>query len=148
MAYCSGTETESPSKFVPVSEHCQRELASWHRRAPEALAVYRRRVNELAETPEFYDTIVNNCTTNIRVHEVASAEFPLPWDWGILLPGLYPLGIYNAGGMAGDLPFVELESRGYLNLLANEVGYVDDFWIKIRQGVPGFEGYADTHAAN
>ena len=37
------------SLFVPLREYCQRELASWHGRAPEALATYRRRVDALAD---------------------------------------------------------------------------------------------------
>ncbi len=36
------------SKLATVSEHCQRELASWHHRAPAALAAYRQRVDDLA----------------------------------------------------------------------------------------------------
>ncbi len=36
------------AKFTTVGEHCQRELAAWHARAPEALATYRRRVDPLA----------------------------------------------------------------------------------------------------
>lgn len=124
------------------------KLSTSPEEARALLVDYLETVNSIYNEPRWYNTILNNCTTNIRVHEVASAEFPLPWDVGILFPGLYPLGIYNAGGMASDLPFAALESRGYLNLLANEVGYVDDFWMKIRQGVPGFEGFADTHALN
>lgn len=36
------------SKYVPVSEYCQRKLASWHTEAPAALDLYRRRMDPLA----------------------------------------------------------------------------------------------------
>lgn len=36
------------SHFISVREHCQIEMASWQTRAPEALALYRRRVDDLA----------------------------------------------------------------------------------------------------
>ena len=112
------------------------------------LVEYLEAINSIYNKPRWYNTLLSNCTTNIRVHEVASADFPLPWDWGILLPGLYARGIYRDGGMASDLPFKEIETRGYRNPIAKKIGYVDDFWIKIRQDVPGFETIADHPAAS
>lgn len=36
------------ARLIPVSTYCQRKLASWQRRAPEALSAYRRRVDQPA----------------------------------------------------------------------------------------------------
>lgn len=45
------------------------------------------RARALADTPEFYNTLTNNCTTNLRDHVNRVASARLPWGWGVLLPG-------------------------------------------------------------
>ena len=37
--------------YVPLSEYCQMQLACWHARAPQALAIYRQQVEGLASAP-------------------------------------------------------------------------------------------------
>jgi len=45
------------------------------------------RVNALGTTPEFYHTIVNNCTTNIVRHTRKFAAKPIPaWHYSYLFP--------------------------------------------------------------
>jgi len=46
------------------------------------------RINELVERPEFYNTLVNTCATNIvrHLHEVSEARIRW-WDPRLLLPG-------------------------------------------------------------
>ena len=46
-----------------------------------------RRVNKLAREPEFYDTLTNNCTTNIRNHINHLKPDEVPYDYRVLLPG-------------------------------------------------------------
>lgn len=46
-----------------------------------------QRAETLRHDPEFYHTILNNCNTNLRMHVNEVASRPLPWGWGILLPG-------------------------------------------------------------
>lgn len=45
------------------------------------------RARALEEDPEFYNTLLNNCTTNLRDHVNRVATTRLPWGWGVLLPG-------------------------------------------------------------
>ncbi|MGD8276550.1 MAG: DUF4105 domain-containing protein [Gemmatimonadota bacterium] len=45
------------------------------------------RANELAEVPEFYGTLRNNCTTNILQHVNRLAPEPIPFGPRVLLPG-------------------------------------------------------------
>lgn len=45
------------------------------------------RARVLEGTPEFYNTLFNNCTTNLRDHVNRVATTRLPWGWGVLLPG-------------------------------------------------------------
>jgi len=46
-----------------------------------------RRVNKLYAEPEFYDTLTNNCTTNIRNHINHLKPDRVPYDYRVLLPG-------------------------------------------------------------
>ncbi|MGI9428557.1 MAG: DUF4105 domain-containing protein, partial [Bythopirellula sp.] len=45
------------------------------------------RTNELASRPEFYNTVTNNCTTNIARHINRISPRRLRYDYHILLPG-------------------------------------------------------------
>jgi len=47
-----------------------------------------KRVTTLHETPEFYNTVTNNCTTNIAQHinNINGDEFQVPWNINLLLP--------------------------------------------------------------
>jgi hypothetical protein len=47
-----------------------------------------KRINTLYETPEFYNTVTNNCTTNIAQHinNINDKEFQVPWNISLLLP--------------------------------------------------------------
>src|SRR4029078_2407619 len=46
-----------------------------------------KRVNQLHDHPEFYDTLRNNCTTNIARHINAIVPGEVPYDYRVLLPG-------------------------------------------------------------
>lgn len=61
------------------------------------------RVNKLYEEPEFYNTLTNNCTTNLRNHVNRLAPDRIPYDYRILLPA-------HSDRLAFDLGL--LESRG------------------------------------
>lgn len=59
------------------------------------------RVNKLKDKPEFYNTLTNNCTTNIARHinELVPGKIP-PLDYRVLMPGYsdrlaYDLGLLN-----------------------------------------------------
>lgn len=45
------------------------------------------RANQLAEHPEYYDLISNNCTTNLVDHVNRLTPNRIPRDWRVLLPG-------------------------------------------------------------
>jgi hypothetical protein len=51
------------------------------------LVALMERARETQAVPEFYHTLLNNCTTNLvrPVNEATAAE--LPWGWGVLFPG-------------------------------------------------------------
>lgn len=116
--------------------------------AKELLMDMLSKVNQLYEDPAWYNTLLNNCTTTIHAHLAATNEFPMPWNWGVLFPGLYCKSIYNHGGMVSDLPYEELWKRGQLNQPAVKIGRSGDFWKQIRKNVPGFEKYFQEPSSN
>src|SRR5215469_3611454 len=73
---------------------------------------YLRSMNDLHQNPQFYNALTSNCTTNVRVHTVATAPGkPPPWDWRILLNGFADQMLYERGDFDGKLPFADLKNR-------------------------------------
>ena len=58
------------------------------------------RTNQLRDAPEFYDTLTNNCTSNIVRHVNQLKSDSIAFDLRTLLPGLSP-------GLAYDLELIE-----------------------------------------
>jgi hypothetical protein len=101
----------------------------------EAFLEYVRTVNELHETPRWYNAITNNCTTAIR-HQRASTE-RAPWDWRMLVNGLGDQLLYERGGIDRSLPFPELKRISHVTERAKAANDDTDFSEKIRVGLPG-----------
>lgn len=70
-----------------------------------------QRVNEIYRRPEFYDTLRNNCTTNIVRHINALAPGKVPYDYRVLLPGFADSLAYELGLLDRTLPLEELRRR-------------------------------------
>ena len=85
-------------------------------RARAIFLEYLKHLNRLHEHPEFYNAITDNCTTNIRVANVAAAGGKAPpWDWRILLNGKGDELLYQRGFIDRSLPFAELKARSLIN---------------------------------
>ena len=96
-----------------------------------------RRVNKLKDEPEWYDTLSNNCTTNIVRHINTLAPGSVPHDFRVLLPGYADRLAYELGLIDNSLPFAEVRRRARINDLA--LRHRDDphFSLRIRgQDVP------------
>jgi hypothetical protein len=91
-----------------------------------------RRVNQLKTTPELYDSITNNCTTNIVQHINRLAPGKVPQDYRVLLPGFSDQLAYELKLIDTSLPFAETKRRAWLNDLVAK--YRDDphFSARIR----------------
>jgi len=70
-----------------------------------------KRVNQLHERPEFYDTFRNNCTTNIVRHINKLAPNRVPYDYRVLLPGYADELAYELGLIDNTLPLAEVRRR-------------------------------------
>jgi len=91
------------------------------------------RVNQLAERPEFYDTFVNNCTTNIRRHVNDIASERIQYDWRVLLTGYSDRLAYELGLLDTDLSFEETRRRALINYQAYAHRESPDFSQLIRR---------------
>jgi len=92
-----------------------------------------RRVNKLYGHPEFYDTLTNNCTTNIARHVNRIRPGRLPYDLRILLPGLSDQLAYDTGLLRRSGSFAETRRRARVTRLANRYADRRDFSQRIRR---------------
>ncbi len=69
-------------------------------------------------TPEFYNTLTTNCTTNIWLNTRVNPDH-LPFSWKILVSGYIPEYLYETGRLDNSLPFSELEKRAHVNARAH-----------------------------
>jgi hypothetical protein len=91
------------------------------------------RVNKLAKEPEFYDTLSNNCTTNIVNHINRIHPNRVMADLRVLLPGYSDELAYDQGLIARYGTFAETKQRAYVNPLAHRYAGRDDFSELIRR---------------
>jgi hypothetical protein len=97
--------------------------------------VYLERINELADQPEFYHLLSNNCTINI-VRYANLAGRVGRFDIRHLLPGLADRYLYSVGALDTTLPFEELRRRSQINEAAQGAGNAEDFSERIRKSLP------------
>lgn len=74
-----------------------------------------KRVNQLHDHPEFYDTFRNNCTTNIVRHINTLAPNRVPYDYRVILPGYSDELAYELGLIDNTLPFAEVRRRARIS---------------------------------
>jgi hypothetical protein len=103
------------------------------------LLVYLSRVNELADRPEFYHLLSNNCTINI-VRYANKIGRTGRISINHVLNGFIDQYLYGAGLIETDLPFEELRRRSHVNEAAGKADGAPDFAHRIRQaiGIPKF----------
>jgi len=100
---------------------------------------YMRRLNNLREHPEFYNTLTTNCTTAILTNTRVNPE-SLPFNWKVLLSGYTPEYVYEQGRLDRSLPFEELQRRSLVNAAGQAADQAPDFSRRIRAGLPGIAG--------
>ena len=78
------------------------------------------RVNQIARQPEFYDTLRNNCTTNIVALVNQLQPNTIPEDIRVLLPGHSDKLLYDLGLLAvhGPSPFPVIKEASRITPLA------------------------------
>jgi hypothetical protein len=92
---------------------------------------YMRQINSLHETPQFYNTLTSNCTTEIWFNSRVNASH-VPFSWKVLVSGYAPEYLYELGRLDTSLPFAELKRRAHVNARGQEADAAEDFSRRIR----------------
>jgi len=104
--------------------------------AKELLLSIAKRVNSLAEEPEFYNTATNNCTTNIarHVNEVSQTKIPW-WDPRLIAPASSDILAYKLGFL--DIPESprHIRDQYLINNLTQSAEASEDFSATIRSNI-------------
>ena len=95
-----------------------------------------QRVNQLAAKPEFYHTILNNCTTSIVEHVNAISPNRVPYNYSVLLPGLSARYAYDLGLLDQSVPFAQLKQQCNVTELSEKYYDDPDYSLRIRNRVP------------
>jgi len=90
------------------------------------------RGTELANTPEFYNTITSNCTTNIVAHINTLRNEPMSWDHRMLFPENSDVLAHELGFIAPDMTVEEAREKYRINDRAREHQGSPDFSTLIR----------------
>jgi hypothetical protein len=91
------------------------------------------RANKLKDSPEFYNTLTNTCTTNIARHVNAIAPNAIPWDVRLLLPRNSDELAYELGLIDQSIPLDKARERHQINERAAIYADDSDFSRRIRQ---------------
>ena len=91
------------------------------------------RANRLAVQPEFYNTLTNNCTTNIRDHLNRVLPEPIPYTHRVLLSGHFDHLAYDLGLIQSDTTFPRTKYTARVNEQAYRYRDAEDFSQRIRR---------------
>jgi hypothetical protein len=105
--------------------------------------IYLGRVNELADRPEWYHLLSNNCTLNILRYARAVGLQHSRFDHRHFLNGFIDRFIYGAGVVDTSLGFEELRRQSHINEAARAAGDAEDFSARIRASLPAPAGPND-----
>ena len=106
--------------------------------------IYVKRINELAERPEFYNLLSNRCTINIIRYANAAGRAGR-FDIRHLLNGLIDSYLYHSGRLTTTLPFDEMRQQSLINRPAQLAGDAVDFPERIRVSLPTTRDLQQSH---
>jgi hypothetical protein len=104
---------------------------------------YFRSINQLTDTPAWYNALLTNCTSVLRGHTRPYFRKVL-WDWRLLANGYADEMAYEKGILDTSLPFTELKRRSVINSQAQAADRDPDFSLRIRAGLPGMDSPAQV----
>ena len=91
------------------------------------------RANHLHQKPEFYNTLTNNCTTNILDHVNRVATNKIRWGREVLLPGYADELALRLGLIDDDGTLEQVRARYLVNERAKRFTDAADFSVRIRE---------------
>ena len=104
-------------------------------KARALLISYARRVDGLAEQPDWYNAFTHNCTTTIRLH-VEDIGTRNPWNWRLLVNGRGDELLYMRHFVNTTMPHDELRRRSDVTERARATAGDPAFSRRIREGLP------------
>ncbi len=108
------------------------------------LVDYLDEVNRLADHPQWYNALTQNCTTTIRGHaQNVGAGGRL--DWRLLANGHLDQLLYERGQIDTNLPFEDLRARSNITETAKAADNSPDFSASIRKNLPDTRGSKSLH---
>lgn len=96
---------------------------------------YVKKINQLKDRPQWYNTLTDNCTSNIANH-IEAFQQDLRYSWKILLSGYAAEYAYEMGAFDPSIPFAEIKRLGYINPTARALSDTVDFSRGIRESIP------------
>lgn len=108
-------------------------------RAQALFRVYLDRINSLADQPEWYHLLKDNCTINVIRYSRAVGGPHRRFEIKHFLNGLIDAYLHRIGILDTRLTFPELRRRSHINDAARAAGDVPDFSVRIRHDLPGTE---------
>ncbi len=125
------------SDIVRLRTNVRRETVSLYplRLSPQVARMlflsYLEKANALAAQPEFYQTIMTNCTT--IVFKLARLIDPgIPLDWRIVVSGYLPDYLYDRHLIRTDLPISEVKRQAEISTRAQAAPTSGDYSTIIR----------------
>ena len=107
------------------------EVPIWKVRA--LLEDYLQEMNNLVETPKFYNALTNNCTTAIKIHvDAIRIDDPPPFDWRLIASGHVDGLLYDLDRLTTTMPFEDLRRASRVDLKMQEEGG-EDFSREVRE---------------
>jgi len=97
---------------------------------------YLKSVNGLVEDPEWYNALLDNCTTSIQRHVRDVNPQGSPFNWRLIVNGYLPELLYQRGTIDTSMPFDELRERSNIDARAKASGLGPHFSEMIRDGLP------------
>ena len=92
-----------------------------------------QRVDKLSREPETYNTITNNCLTNIRTHMNRIWPKVVPWNWRILINAHSGYLAYKLGLLDTDESFALTQQKANITAKAKGKWRREDFSKLIRE---------------
>ncbi len=94
------------------------------------------RMNQIHDKPEFYNTILNNCTNQIIKHieTFSDKDFPF-FSWNIFMPGYSDEVAYEMELIPHDLPLEEIQKKYRVDREVKEIKIGDNhnYSVEIRK---------------
>jgi Domain of unknown function (DUF4105) len=103
--------------------------------AKRLFLIYLKRLNALADRPEFYHLLSNSCTVNIVRYARAMGHHG-SFNIRHYLNGLFDSYLYTAGRLDTSLPFEQLRAQSFINPVAQAADDAADFSARIRAALP------------